>query len=63
MTQVCIFIAAGLGEAFSGLMDYLNGTEPRLPELSEPQVVENKILVVDPCCTLALLYPSLSFLL
>lgn len=44
-------------------MDGLNATEPGLFELSEPQVLENEILVIDACYTLALLYPLLSFLL
>lgn len=63
MIRVYVFILADLGEAFSGLMDYLNGTEPRLFELAEPPVLENGILVIDPRCPLAPLYPLLSSLL
>lgn len=63
MTEVHIFITADLSKTFSGLMDGLNATEPGLFELSEPQVLENEILVIDACYTLALLYPLLSFLL
>ena len=63
MTQVYVFIVADLVEAFSGLMDYLNGTECRLTELSELQVLGNQILLIYPCCTLAPLYLLISFLL
>lgn len=63
ITEVHIFITADLSKTVSALMDGLNATEPGLFELSEPQVLGNQILVIDACCTLALLYPLLSFLL
>jgi len=33
MTQVCIFIAGELGEVFSGLVNYVISSEPRLSGL------------------------------